>query len=171
MSEGARARRSAGGKICRITGIALILLVIALCSLLVLPGALGYRMYHVLSGSMEPALPIGSLLYVRSGQPEEIESEDIIAFYSSVEGGGIITHRVMENNVVMGLFRTKGDANEQEDPTPVSYEAYIGKVVYSLPRIGALLTAMTSFYGKFTAMGVVLLGVILSLVGSREREV
>lgn len=148
----------------------LILLVIALCSLLVLPGAFGYRMYNVLSGSMEPSIPVGSLLYVRSGQPKDVKKDEIIAFYSSVEGGGIITHRVMENNVVSGIFHTKGDANEQEDPMPVSYEAYIGRVVYSLPYAGALLTVMTSFYGKITAMGVVVLGVILHVIGSEKRE-
>jgi len=50
----------------------------------------------------------------------------------------------------------------------VSYEAYIGRVVYALPLAGALLTVMTSFYGKLAAMGVVLLGVGLSLIGSRR---
>ncbi len=168
MRKGGRTYRSAGRRICSITGTALILLVIALCSLLVLPGALGFRMYHVLSGSMEPTIPVGSLLYVQGGQPEEVDREDIIAFYSSAEGGGIITPRVMENNVVMGVFHTKGDANEQEDPMPVSYEAYIGSVVCSLPYVGAFLTVMTSFYGKITAMGVVVLGMILNLIGSKR---
>ena len=148
MKKGEKTPGIAARRVCSVTGTALILLVIVLCSLLVLPGALGYRMYHVLSGSMEPTIPVGSLLYV--------------------EGGGIITHRVTENNVVMGRFHTKGDANEQEDPLPVSYEAYIGRVVYALPLAGALLTVMTSFYGKLAAMGVVLLGVGLSLIGSRR---
>ena len=168
MKKGENPPGRAAGRVCSVTGTALILLVIVLCSLLVLPGALGYRMYHVLSGSMEPTIPVGSLLYVEGGPPEEVEEEDVIAFYSSVEGGGIITHRVTENNVVMGRFHTKGDANEQEDPLPASYEAYIGRVVYVLPLAGALLTVMTSFYGKLAAMGVVLLGVILSLIGTRD---
>ena len=91
-----------------LTGTLLIVAVIVLCSMLVLPGVLDYHMYHVLSGSMEPGMPVGSLIYVQAGPPEEVKEEEIIAFYSSLEDSGIITHRVTENNVVSGIFRTKG---------------------------------------------------------------
>ncbi|MCI9341330.1 MAG: signal peptidase I, partial [Dorea sp.] len=73
-----QSRKSAGGRICSVTGTVLIVAVILLCSLLVLPGMTGFHMYNVLSGSMEPAIPVGSLLYVRSGDPEQVEDEDII---------------------------------------------------------------------------------------------
>ncbi len=141
--------------------------VILLCSLLVLPGMTGFHMYNVLSGSMEPAIPVGSLLYVRSGDPEQVEDEDIIAFYGSLEDSGIITHRVVKNNVVSGTFTTKGDANDKEDPTPVSYDNYIGRVTLSVPYVGRVLTIMTSLEGKIAAACIVGLGVILNVIGGR----
>lgn len=141
--------------------------VILLCSLLVLPGMTGFHMYNVLSGSMEPTIPVGSLLYVRSGDPEQVEDEDIIAFYSSLEDSGIITHRVVKNNVVSGTFTTKGDANDKEDPTPVSYDNYIGRVTLSVPYVGRVLTIMTSLEGKIAAACIVGLGVILNVIGGR----
>lgn len=141
--------------------------VILLCSLLVLPGMTGFHMYNVLSGSMEPAIPVGSLLYVRSGDPEQVEDEDIIAFYGSLEDSGIITHRVVKNNVVSGTFTTKGDANDKEDPTPVSYDNYIGRVTLSVPYVGHVLTIMTSLEGKIAAACIVGLGVILNVIGGR----
>ena len=124
-------------------------------------------MYNVLSGSMEPAIPVGSLLYVRSGDPEQVEDEDIIAFYGSLEDSGIITHRVVKNNVVSGTFTTKGDANDKEDPTPVSYDNYIGRVTLSVPYVGHVLTIMTSLEGKIAAACIVGLGVILNVIGGR----
>ncbi len=124
-------------------------------------------MYNVLSGSMEPAIPVGSLLYVRSGDPEQVEDEDIIAFYGSLEDSGIITHRVVKNNVVSGTFTTKGDANDKEDPTPVSYDNYIGRVTLSVPYVGRVLTIMTSLEGKIAAACIVGLGVILNVIGGR----
>jgi len=145
----------------------LIVTVILLCSLLVLPGMTGFHMYNVLSGSMEPAIPVGSLLYVRSGDPEQVEDEDIIAFYGSLEDSGIITHRVVKNNVVSGTFTTKGDANDKEDPTPVSYDNYIGRVTLSVPYVGRVLTIMTSLEGKIAAACIVGLGVILNVIGGR----
>lgn len=145
----------------------MIVTVILLCSLLVLPGMTGFHMYNVLSGSMEPAIPVGSLLYVRSGDPEQVEDEDIIAFYGSLEDSGIITHRVVKNNVVSGTFTTKGDANDKEDPTPVSYDNYIGRVTLSVPYVGRVLTIMTSREGKIAAACIVGLGVILNVIGGR----
>lgn len=148
----------------------MILIVILLCSLLVVPGIFGCQTYHVVSGSMEPALKIGSLIYIREDSPEEAKEGDIIVFYSSLEDGGIITHRVVKNNVVSGTFRTRGDANDSDDPTPVAYDTYIGRVVFSIPYMGKVLTVLTSMYGKIAGVCIVALGVILNLIGSYERE-
>ncbi|GFI26712.1 signal peptidase I W [Lachnospiraceae bacterium] len=165
-----RRKKKTAVHICNAAGTALILLVIALCSLLVLPGCFGFHMYHVLSGSMEPKLPVGSLIYVREEKPEDVKERDIIAFYSSKEDAGIITHRVVKNNVVSGTFQTKGDANDAEDPMPVSYENYIGSVAASIPYLGKVMTCMTSMYGKAAAACVVALGLMLNLIGSGKRK-
>ena len=157
------------GKIVSTAGTGLIILVIALCSLLVLPGIFGFHMYHVLSGSMEPEMPVGSLIYVKEGAPEDVREGDIVAFYGSLEDSGIITHRVVKNNVVSGTFQTKGDAKAEADPMPVSYDNYIGSVVRTIPHMGKVLTCMTSFYGKTAAACVVVIGVILNLIGSRQK--
>ena len=148
----------------------MIVLVILLCSLLVFPGMFGFHMYHVLSGSMEPAVPVGSLLYVRSVEPGDVEEEDIIAFYGALEDSGIITHRVVKNNVVSGTFITKGDANEKEDPEPVFYDAFIGKAVLTIPYMGRVLTIMTSLEGKISAACIIGMGVVLNLIGGKLKE-
>lgn len=131
---------------------------------------IGFHMYNVLSGSMEPTVPVGSLLYVRAGEPGDVEEEDIIAFYGSLEDSGIITHRVVKNNLVSGTFITKGDANEKEDPEPVFYDNFIGKVTLSVPYMGRVLTIMTSMEGKIAAACVVGIGVVLNLIGGRLKE-
>ena len=157
-------------KACSAVGTTLIVAVIVLCALLVLPGFFGYHMYHVLSGSMEPGMPVGSLIYVCEKKPEEVKETDIIAFYGSAEDGGIITHRVVKNNVVSGTFQTKGDANEAEDPMPVPYDNFIGTVAVTVPYLGKVLTCMTSRYGKAAAVCVILLGVVLNLAGAGKRQ-
>lgn len=148
-------------------GTMLILAVIVLCSLLILPGTFGFYMFDVISGSMEPEMPVGSLIYVEKSAPENVKEGDVIAFYGSPGEGSVITHRVTENQAVSGRFRTKGDANEKEDPLPVSYEDYIGRVVFSVPRLGKWLAYLTSRYGKIAAGCVVLLGTVLNLAGFR----
>ena len=168
MKKRGKSRNS--GRVCGIIGTTLIVVVIVLCSLLVFPGIFGFHIYHVISGSMEPTIAVGSLIYVKDGSPEEVKEDDIIAFYGSLDDSGIITHRVVENNIVSGILRTKGDANAGEDPSPASYDNYIGKVVLTIPYVGQVLTVMTSFYGKIAAACVILFGAILNLLGSRMKE-
>ncbi|MBT9770513.1 hypothetical protein GPK74_11240 [Coprococcus catus] len=60
-------------------------------------------------------VPTGSLVYVKYIQPEEIQTEDVIAFYGTDADGSIVTHRVVSNSAAMGNFITKGDANSDND--------------------------------------------------------
>ena len=114
-------------------------------------------------------MKVGSLIYVHEEEPEGIEEKDIIAFYG-MQGGGIITHRVVKNNVVSGTFVTKGDANDGEDPTPIPYDNFIGRVTLTVPYMGKVLTVMTSFYGKIAAACVVGLGAVLNLIGGKTKK-
>jgi signal peptidase I len=95
---------------------------------------LGVRAFVISSGSMEPGLPAGGLVFVRSaGQYHE---GDIITF--STRGGGYVTHRVYEIRDEGGrtVYITKGDANDAPDINPVEEERVKGRVVFHLPYIG-----------------------------------
>jgi len=125
----------------------------------------------VVSGSMEPAIPTGSLIYIAEALPEEIQEEEIIAFYGVKDSASIITHRVMENRVVMGEFITKGDANKTQDMNPVPYENFIGKVVRSVPKAGKAAELFTSHQGKVLAACVIGAALLLQAIAAfMERK-
>lgn len=104
----------------------------------------GLTPYVVVSGSMEPALPTGSIAVVKSVDPDEISAGDVITYVppeSIARPGGArtITHRV--RSVVPGAagrrrFVTQGDANTQPDPWYVNARQVVGKVVLTLPYAG-----------------------------------
>jgi signal peptidase len=78
----------------------------------------GWREYTVLSRSMEPELPVQSVVFVHESDPKDIHIGDIITFVQ--KDGRVITHRVvnrLENYKEAGqtAFRTKGDANPSVD--------------------------------------------------------
>lgn len=150
----------------RMTGTVLLLAMVAVCLPLTVPRLFGYQIYSVVSGSMEPAIPTGSLVYIRIMEPEEMEEGDVIAFYGARDQASIITHRVVENRVVMGEFITKGDANQTEDMNPVPYENYIGRVVRSVPEAGRIAEILTSRGGKMASGGVILAAVVLQILAS-----
>lgn len=152
--------------ICSAIGIVLLIVLIIACLPLTLPKAFGYQMYTVISGSMEPVLPVGSLVYVKYQEPESIEKKDIIAFYGSNDSSSIITHRVVYNKKLSGEFVTKGDANMEKDMNPISYNQYMGKVVLMIPVIGGVAQTLTTGNGKLVLFSFIGLILLLEIVGN-----
>ena len=171
IPAGDRHHAKKGGKLipalCNFFGILILLAVIALCLPLTVPRLLGYGIYDVVSGSMEPEIPVGSVIYVADAAPEEIQEKDIIAFQS---GDSVVTHRVMANHMVEGEFVTKGDANEAEDMNTVPYENLIGRVKYHIPMMGDLMVILTGTVGKIYVLGFAACGVMLNMLASRLRD-
>ena len=91
-------KKSPVAAFCSALGTVLLTVLILACIPLTLPKAFGFQMYTVISGSMEPAIPTGSLVYVRYEEPDTIVKDDVIAFYSNNADGSIITHRVVSNS-------------------------------------------------------------------------
>ena len=146
-----------GGKVfpalCSVLGTLILLGVIAAFIPLTVPRLMGYEIYEVVSGSMEPEIPVGSILYVEETPPEEIEAGDVIAF---MRNDTVVSHRVEENRYVEGEFITKGDANSGEDPEPVGYGSLEGKVERHIPALGIVMSLLAGNTGKLYA--VILLG-------------
>ena len=95
------------------------------------------RLLVVVSGSMEPAIPVGSLIVVR--ERDEYVAGEVISFVSSNKA--IITHRILRVETSGGKIKyiTKGDRNEEEDRKPVYYEKVAGKVTNVIPKLGGSL--------------------------------
>lgn len=156
-----------GPILCNILGTLILLSVIAAFLPLTLPRFMGYDIYEVVSGSMEPEIPVGSVIYVEAEEPENIEAGDIIAF---MREESVVTHRVEENYYVEGQFITKGDANSQEDMAPVDYDSLIGRVVYHFPMLGTLMSLLASRAGKVYAAIFAACGVMFHMLAGRLRE-
>ena len=152
---------------CSLAGTVILLCVIGAFLPLTIPNLLGYQIYEVVSGSMEPEIPVGSLVYVEPAQPAEVREGEIIVFYS---GGSAVTHRVVQNRLVEGEFVTKGDANQQEDLNTISYASLVGRVKYHIPFIGQLLVIYTSGVGKIYVVCYAACGVMFNMLAARLRD-
>jgi len=132
------------------------------------PEILGYKFFVVLTGSMEPELPVGDLIIVKSIDPMEIKTEDVITFQSS-QSNNIITHRVkgISNNENME-FVTKGDANNVEDPYPVDSENVIGKVSGHLPKVGGVLKFVQT-NAKVVLIIILAIATVLSFINGLKK--
>lgn len=129
----------------------------------VVPRVLGMQPYAIVSGSMEPAYPTGSLVYAKPADGADLRSGDVAAFW---RGEDVIVHRVEENDAAEGELVTKGDANAETDVRPVPYQHVLGRVVFSVPGVGYFLIALGSTPGKLLLGWIVLMGAAFCIVGS-----
>lgn len=139
--------------------VAATVLAVAAASVLVVPRLLGWQGTVVLSGSMEPALPVGAVAFVDETRPDDIDAGDILTF-SRAGDGRRITHRVVE--VVQTpsgpRYRTRGDANDAPDAALVTPAQVVGTVQVIVPRLGRFAQAVTG--------NRVLLGLVMGLAAA-----
>lgn len=92
-----------------------------------------YRFFLVQSGSMEPAIMTGDVIFVK--YQSQYQTNDVITFYEGDKR--IVTHRIVATRD--GKFVTKGDANRTEDNSVVDVKNVIGKTILVVPKIGYLV--------------------------------
>jgi len=117
-----------------------ILTTVLVGALLPIPG--NYKLLTVLSGSMRPAIDIGSVVVVMP--QKEYKTGDIITFDSANRANIPTTHRIDNIQIVNGapVYTTKGDANKTEDGKKRNQSEIEGKVIFTIPYLGYVLDFM-----------------------------
>lgn len=92
----------------------------------------GYKPLVIISGSMEPTLKVGGILYYKETDKTKYEINDIVVFKSK---NYLISHRIVE--IKNDGFITKGDANKNIDSNKVLFNKALGiGTNWSIPYIG-----------------------------------
>lgn len=135
--------------------LTLAVIVGALVVLIVLPRAVGGAALTVLTGSMAPTIPVGSVVVVQPVDPQTLTVGDVITYAVGADANS--THRItaVHRTADSLSFTTKGDANPAEDLEPVTAAAVRGKLLLTVPHLGMVKEAI-SFDGG-TALMVLLL--------------
>lgn len=123
-----------------LTAVAAVALAVAI------PRIAGGTPYTVLTGSMEPDLPPGTLVVVRPVDAEDIALGDVITFQLESGKPTVATHRVVAVGTRLDgeqVFTTRGDANGTPDRNPVRAVQVQGRLWYSVPYLGHLNSVLT----------------------------
>ena len=138
---------------------------VALAVALLLPRLFGYTPYAVLSGSMEPELPVGSMVYVHETDPATLHPGDVVTFYRS--DGAVVTHQVYADARTIG---TQGIANKDADGSLVHdaqatpFSGVIGIAVFCIPYLGYVEAFCTRPSGLLAIIAVLALLAAASLL-------
>ena len=158
-------------KICGFLSTILLIVLFVLAVLLIGPTLLGMKSMAVLSGSMEPKIPVGSIVYVEDVEPSTLQAGDVITY--SISGSTMVTHRVVNVDVENQSIITKGDANDVEDGAPVAFSQVIGKMKWHVPLLGYFSIYIRTPLGITAACGVLIVVVLLTFlpeVFKKEEE-
>ncbi len=144
----------------------IVLCAIALAFLMVGVKLLGFQIYTVISGSMEPNYHVGSLIYVKKVDPSTLKKNDTITFKLGTDT--IATHRIIEivyeEDDTTYSFRTKGDANDHPDANLVPPDKILGKTMYTVPYLGYLATYIQSYPGNIVAICIAIFLILIVII-------
>ena len=129
-----------------------ILLIIYL--LIFVPSVFGHKPLVIISGSMEPVLKIGGILYYEKININKFDEGDILVYTTKDH---IISHRII--NITDNGFVTKGDTNNTVDGELVNPKQVLGKGTdWSIPFIGYYADYVYSHkYLLYISLGVIIL--------------
>src|SRR5690242_17371784 len=85
---------------------------------ILLPKLAGGATYTILTGSMRPGMPPGTVVVVRPTPADEIRTGDVITFQLKSGDPTVATHRVAKVGLSLDgkpMFFTQGDANTGPD--------------------------------------------------------
>ncbi len=156
------------------SGVVLVLIVVAVVSTMLVPALLGFNLYAIAGGSMEPTIQRGALAYAREVPVSRLRVGDVITYVPPGHSQPV-THRVSQitrpERSKPPVYQTKGDANARPDlrifrldrPTQARY-------IFSLPFAGWVLLFLSSPLAKVLVLGVPAVLVALWVVASLWRE-
>lgn len=151
------------GKILSILAILCYILIFGIL-FIAAPMVSGYKPVVVLTGSMEPLYPVGTVIYYKPAAFENIQVDDVISFSKSDDAKSVVTHRVFSIDTKRQRITTKGDANENPDPSPIAYADVKGKVMkYHLPYVGYAVQYAQNYF----VIGAVFILLLAKLVFDR----
>lgn len=153
-------------RLLRVLGLCCTVILVAMLILLVLlPRLMGWVPLTVLSGSMEPAIPVGSQVVVDRIETEEelanITTGDVITFMPEPDDPTLVTHRVISQGIrgEGGIaLKTRGDANDADDPGTVTLQQIRGVTRYHVPYVGYVASLLDAQQKK---TGTIIVAVIL----------
>lgn len=160
-----------------VSWLLLIAMIGVLALTIVIPRITGSTPYTVLTGSMEPTYPPGTLIVVKPTTASSLGIGDAITFQWESGKPDVVTHRIISVQYTANggvRFTTKGDANRAPDERPVVPDQIRGKVWYAIPYAGYVNNQITGKQRSVLLMvavgGLLLYAVYMFASSARDKS-
>lgn len=131
-------------------GLSLVVLLAATIGPRVLP----YRTFTVLSGSMEPTIPVGAMIFDRQVDATDLAVGDVITFHPPTAPEKLVSHRIeaLQESPDGPVLVTKGDANSVRDGWRIPATGEGLRYQFHIPYLGYLVGSMLTPMGRFVVL-------------------
>ena len=153
--------------------LAVMLMILAVT--VVLPRVAGATPYTILTSSMRPAYPPGTLVVVKPVDPHQLGVGTPITYQFASGLPELVTHRIVairQSGAGELTFITRGDNNGSDDENPVQVGQIRGKLWYAIPYMGYVNNWLNGEQRKITVTIIVigLAGYALYMFGSAGMD-
>ncbi|HEU4392987.1 MAG TPA: signal peptidase I [Solirubrobacterales bacterium] len=162
--------------VARLLGASLTVLCLALAAVLLVPAALGFQRYVIVSGSMTGTYDKGSIVFDEEVPVDDLKVGDVIT-YEPPQGTfsqDLVTHRIAwigTDEQGERTFRTRGDANPSADPWTFNLDRTDqARVAFSVPYVGYLLAGLSIPAVRMLVIGVPAVLVALLILAGIWRD-
>ncbi len=137
----------------------------------------GYRLFTIVTGSMEPKYNVGDMVLAKEVKASDIEVYDDVVYNGKEDdfAGKIVAHQVIKKEMKNGKysFVTKGIANPTEDPK-ISEDQIIGKIIYKTYVLSFISKIVNNVYGfyflLFVPIVVLVFIEIIKIIEEKKEE-
>ncbi|MFL6090585.1 MAG: signal peptidase I [Aeromicrobium sp.] len=105
----------------------------------------GATPYVVLTGSMRPTMPPGTMVVARPVKAQQLGIGDVVTYQLKSGEPAVVTHRIVGMASFQGkpIFQTRGDANNVADEKWVRPVQIKGARWYAVPYLGYVTSAIS----------------------------
>ena len=118
------------------------------------PRLLPYRTFTVLSGSMEPTIPVGSMIFDREVDAAQLARGDVVTFHPPGQPDKLVSHRVVrvEETKTGSFLVTRGDANGVADDWRIPAQGTGLRYEFHVPFLGYVVGGLLTPVGRLVAL-------------------
>ena len=139
-------------------GVIIVVVVAIVVVARVIPVVTSGATFVVGGGSMEPAIPTGSLVIATPASAAQLAPGDVVSVRVG-EKQAVFTHRIVRLAERDGAtwLETKGDANDEPDPSIIPATSVIGRVVVTVPYAGYVVWLTSTVPGLMFVLSLAVL--------------
>lgn len=118
------------------------------------PRLLPYRTFTVLSGSMEPSIPVGSMIFDREVDAADLTRGDVVTFHPPGQPDKLVSHRILrvEETKTGSFLVTRGDANGVADDWRIPAQGTGLRYEFHVPYLGYVVGGLLTPVGRLVAL-------------------